>query len=175
MSRKESEAVPEGIGSVPRQEFGPDQPTLVGLCRLLKEGFEGERRENKSLLDKMDVLSRKMDEISEDWRSMDQHVTSLEQAARQPCLTMEADGPANTETRVRTEGAATAVQAMHRDRCSADRVDPDPMCSTSFGDDCTGPPACPCLGENALIDNRAAAPKSCLPSLEMRLSTAAGG
>ena len=49
------------------------------------------------------------------------------------------------------------------------------MCSTSFRDDCTGPPAPPCSGENDLVDNRAAAPKSCLPSLEMRSPTAAGG
>ena len=33
----------------------------------------------------------------------------------------------------------------------------------------------PCLGENALVDNGAAAPKSCLPSLEMHSPTAAGG
>ena len=88
---------------------------------------------------------------------------------------MEADGPANTKTRERTEGAATAVQAMHGDSCSADRVDPDPMCSTSSGDDCTGPPAPLCSGENAFVDDRAAAPKSCLPSLEMRSPSAAGG
>ena len=55
------------------------------------------------------------------------------------------------------------------------RVDPDPMCSTSFGDDCTGPPAPSCLGENALVDNRAAGLKSCLPSLEMRTAMAASG
>ena len=64
---------------------------------------------------------------------------------------------------------------MRKDSCSADRVDLDPMCSTSSGDDCTGPPTPPCSGENALVDNRAAAPKSRLPSLEMRSPTAAGG
>ena len=42
----------------------------------------------------------------------------LEQDARQPRLVMEADGPANTKTRERTEGAATAVQAMHGDSCT---------------------------------------------------------
>ena len=88
---------------------------------------------------------------------------------------MEADGLANTKIRERTEGAATAVQTMHRESCSVNRVDPDLMCSTSFGDDCTGPPAPPCPGENALVNNGAAAPKSCLPPLEMRSSTAAGG
>ena len=64
---------------------------------------------------------------------------------------------------------------MHGDSCSTTRVDPDSMRSTSFGDDCTGPSAPPCSRENALVDNRAAAPKSCLPSLEIRSLTAAGG
>ena len=123
----------------------------------------------------MDVLFRRMDEILEGWRSIEQRVSSLEQDARQPRLAMEADGPANTKTRERTEGATTAVQAMRGDGCSADRIDPDPMCSTSSGDDCTGPSAPPCLGENALVDNRTAAPISCFPSLEMRSRTAAGG
>ena len=81
---------------------------------------------------------------------------------------MVADGQADTKTRERTEGAATAVQAMHEDSRSAKRVDPDPMCSTSFGDDCTGPPALPSSRGDALVDNSAAAPKSCLSPLEMR-------
>ena len=108
-------------------------------------------------------------------RLLEQHLASQEQDARQSRLAMEVDGPANTKTRERTEGAATAVQAMHGDSCSADRVDLDPMCSTSSGDDCTGPPAPSCSGENALVDNRTAAPKPCLPSSEMRSPTAAGG
>ena len=74
-----------------------------------------------------------------------------------------------------TRRAATAVKAMRGDSCSVDRVDLYPMCSTSSGDDCTGPPAPPSLGENALVENRAAAPKSCHPSLEMHSPTAAGG
>ena len=53
--------------------------------------------------------------------------------ARQARLVMEADGPANTKTRERTESAAIAVQAMHADSFSANRVDPDSICSTSFG------------------------------------------
>ena len=105
---------------------------------------------------------------------LEQDLTRLEQDARQPRLAMEADGYANTKTRERKEGVATADQAMYEDSCSADRVDPEPMCSTSFGDDCTEPPAPPCSGENALIDNRAAAPKSYLPSLKVRSPTAAG-
>ena len=97
---------------------------------------------------------------------MDQRVSSLEQDAWQPRFAMETDGQAETKTRERTEGAATAVQAMHGDSYSATLVYPDPMCSTSFGDDCTGPSAPPYSGENALVDNGAVAPKSCLLSLE---------
>ena len=105
-------------------------------------------------------------EYKEDLRSLDQCLTSLEHDARQSRLAMEADGQADTKTRERTEGAATAVRAMHGDSCSANRVDPDPMCSTSCGDDCTGSPALPCSRENTLVDNGDAAPKSCLSPLE---------
>ena len=116
-----------------------------------------------------------MGEVSEDWRSTDQCLTRLEHDARQPCLVMEVDGSENTKTRERTEGVATAVQAKHGDSCLADRVDLDPMFSTSFGDDYTGPPAPPRSGENALVGNGPAAPKLCLPFLEIRSPTAAGG
>ena len=70
--------------------------------------------------------------------------------------------PADKQTRERTEGAAKAVQAMHEDSCSANRVDPDPICSTNFGGDSTGPPALPCSRDDALVGNGAAAPKPCL-------------
>ena len=103
---------------------------------------------------------------------MSQRVSSLEQDAREPRLAMEADGQAHTKTRERTEGAATAVQALHGDSCSATRVHPDPMYSTSFGNDCTGPPTPSYSGENALVDNGAAAPKSFFPSLQIRSPTA---
>ena len=64
---------------------------------------------------------------------------------------------------------------MHGDSWSANRVDPEPMCYTSCGVDCTGPPALLCLREDALVDNGAAAPKSCVSPLEMSSPTAAGG
>ena len=87
---------------------------------------------------------------------------------------MEADGPANTKTRERTEGAATAVQAMRGDGFSSRRVEPGPnTSSTSFGVKAE-PPALPCR-DDVVVKSGDAAPKSCLPSLEMRLSTAAGG
>ena len=101
-------------------------------------------------------------------------MASLEHDARQPRLAMEADGQADTKTRQRTEGAANkAVQAMHGDSVSTNRVDSDPMYATTFGVK-VEPPALPCR-DNVLAENGAAAPKSCLSYLEMRSPTAAGG
>ena len=80
---------------------------------------------------------------------------------------------ANKETRERAEGAATAAQAMHGDSFSANRVDPDPMCSTIFGMKAE-PPTLPCR-DDVLVESGAAAPKLCISPLEMRSPTAAGG
>ena len=162
MPRNWNEAVPEGNGPVPRQEeLGFGQPTLADVYRMIKELF--------------DKSNRKMDELSDEIRRMDQHSAGLEQDTRQPRLAVEADGPSDTKTRERTEGAAKAVQAKHGNSCSANRVDLDAMCSTSFSDDSTGPPALSCSRNNALVENGAAAPKSCLSPLEMRSLTTAGG
>ena len=108
-------------------------------------------------------------------RRLEQHLISQEQDARQPRLAMEeADGHANTKTRERTEGAATAVQAMRGYGFSARRVEPGPnTSSTSFGVKAE-PPALPCR-DDVVVESGDAVPKSCLPSLEMRSSTAAGG
>ena len=59
-----------------------------------------------------DRWNKNPDEISDEMRKMDEHVKRLEYGAQQPRLAMEADGKANTKTRKRTEGAATAAQAM---------------------------------------------------------------
>ena len=107
MLRKEREAVPVGNDPVPQQKgFGPGQPTRVDVYRNIEE-----------------IWDRRRDEIM---RLLKQPLTSLEQDARQPRLTMEADGPANTKTRERTEGVTTAIQAMHGDSCSVTRVHPGP-------------------------------------------------
>ena len=115
-----------------------------------------------------------MDEISEEMRKMNQHVTRLEHGARQLRLAMEADGQADTETRVRTEGAATAGQAMRGDCFSAHRVEPGPTTnSTNFGVKAEPPPL---PGrDDVVVESGPAVFKSCLPSMEMRPSTAAGG
>ena len=101
-------------------------------------------------------------------------MTHLEHDARHPRLAMMADGPANTKTREHTENAATAVQAMHGDSFSACRVDPGPMTnSISFGM-MAEPPALPCR-DDVVVESGDAAPKSCLPSLEMHSPSAADG
>ena len=105
---------------------------------------------------------------------MDRHVISLEHGARQPRLAMEADGPSNTKTRECTEGAGTAVQAMRGDSFSARRVEPCTNTnSTSFGVKVKRP-VLPCR-DDVGVESGDAAPKSCLPSLEIRSPTAAGG
>ena len=105
---------------------------------------------------------------------MDQHVTSLEHGARQPRLAMEADGHANTKTQEPTEGAATAVQAMRGDSCTtAQKVQGGPRTSITFGVEAE-PPDLPCR-DDVLVEGGDAAPRSCLPSLEMRSPTAADG
>ena len=182
MPRKESEAVPAGNGSASqREEFGSGEPTLADAYRLFEERFDRQHKVMDSRFDKQqkrmdsffdvvgscfDRWNRKLDEISDEARVMDQHVTSLEHGARQPLLAMEADGPANTNTRERTEGAATAVQAMGGDGFSARRVEPGPnTTSTSFGVKAK-PPALPCR-DGVVVESGDAAPESCLPSLEM--------
>ena len=111
--------------------------------------------------------------MTEDWQSIDQHVASLEYDARQPRLAMVADGQTNTKTHERTEGAAKVVQAKHEDSCTAQRVQDRPKTSTCFGM-MAELPDLPCR-EDVLVENGASAPRSCLPSLEMRTATAAGG
>ena len=86
---------------------------------------------------------------------------------------MVADGQADTKTRERTEGAAKAVQAKHGDSCTAQRGQDGPKASTDFGV-MAEPPDLPCR-DAVLVENGAAAPKSCLPFLEMRTTTTAAG
>ena len=105
---------------------------------------------------------------------MDKHITRLEYGARQQRLAMEADGQSNTKTRERMEGAATAARAMRGDCFSARRVETGPNTnSTSFGVKAE-PPALSCR-DDVVAECGTAASESCLPSLEMRSSTAAGG
>ena len=122
----------------------------------------------------IDQMNRKMKEITDEKRSRDQHETSLEQDARQPRLAMEGDGRANTKTRERTEGAATAEQAMRGDNFSVRRVEHGPNTNSISVGMMLEPPALPCK-DDVLVENGDASPKSCLPFLEMRLPSAASG
>ena len=169
MPRKDCEAVPEGNFPIPQQEeFGSGPLTLADIYRLCEERTG-----------KMDSYSdrwnRKLDGISDKTTVMDQHVTSLEHGARQPRLTiMEADGHANSKTQERTEGTATAVQAMRGDSCTTEqKVQDGQKTSISFGM-MAEPPDLPCR-EGVLVEEGATSPDSCPPSLEMRSSIAAGG
>ena len=145
---------------------------VTDVYRLFEESCDRRLKLMKSCFDKQE---KKGGEMTENIRVMNQRVSSLEQDSRQPRPTMVADGQADTKTRERTEGAATAVQAMHGNSCSANWVDSDPMCSTSFGGDSTGPPALPCSGDDALVGKGATAPNSCFLPLETRSLIAAGG
>ena len=121
-----------------------------------------------------DRWNRKLDGVSVETRVMDEHVTSLEHGARQPRLAMEADWHENTKTQERTEGATTAVQAMRGDSCTTEKkVQDGPKTSITFGVEAK-PPDLPCRYD-VLVEGGDAAPRSCLPSLEMRSPTAAGG
>ena len=155
----------EENGPVPRQEeFGSGQSKLADVHRPSDESFD------RGMKSHFEQLEKKLDDFKELMRLLEQQLTSQEQDARQPRLAMEADGPANTRTRERTEGAATAVQAMRGDSFSARRVLPDPNTnSTSFGVKAE-PPALPCR-DDVVVENGDAAPESCLSSLEMRSST----
>ena len=123
---------------------------------------------------RFDQQGEKLNEFME-MRATEQRSASLEQDARQPRLAIEVDVTADKKTRELTEGAAAADRAISEDSSSANQVDPDQMCLTSFVDDFTGPPALPCTGGDALVDNGAAAPKPRLSPVEMRTLTAAGG
>ena len=179
MPRKESEAVPKGNGPVPqREEFRSGEPTLADVHRLFEERFDKQQKIMDSFFDGMDSgfdrWNRKLDEISDETRVMEQHLASLEPGARQPRLAMMADGHANTKTRERTEGAATAVQAMRGDSCTtAQKVQDGPKTSITFGVEAE-PLDLPCRDE-VFVESGDAAPTSCVPSLEMRTTTAAGG
>ena len=118
-----------------------------------------------------EILGKRIEVLT---RLLEQHLASQQRDARQPRLAMDADGPANAKTRERTEGVATAVQAMHGDSFSACRDDLGPKInSTSFGM-MTEASALPCR-DDVMVEDSAAASKSCFPSLEMRSPTAAGG
>ena len=101
MPWKEIEVFPEGNGSIP----------MIGEITL--EDFRQALSEMRGKI---------VREFRKDLKSMDQRLAGLKHDVRQPRLAMEADGHANTKTRERTEGAATAVQAMHGDSCSATRL-----------------------------------------------------
>ena len=87
MPWKESKAFPEGNdSSAPQQEeFGSGQPTLVDVHRMFKERFDQSDRYLYNITNHFDQ-QKKLEEMAEEMRVMDQRVSSLEQDARQPRL-----------------------------------------------------------------------------------------
>ena len=146
-----------------RKKYGFGQPAPVDDFREIKNPLKEQEK----------ILKELRDDLKDGIRGLiEQYAARLEQNARQPRLAMEADGQANTKTRERTEGAATAVQAMRGDGFSARRVEPGPNTnSISFGVKAE-PPALPCR-DDVVVESGAAASESCLPFLEMRSSYAA--
>ena len=83
MPRKESKAVPEGNGPVPQQEeFGSGEPTMADVYRMFKERFDRSDRYRYSMRSQLDQQVNKLEEMAEDWRSMDRRLTRLEHNAR---------------------------------------------------------------------------------------------
>ena len=133
-------------------------------------------REIKSLSKEQEKMLKELRNDLKDGmrRRNEQYAEYLEHGARQPCLAMEEDGQANTKTRERTEGTARTVQAMRGDGFFARRVEPGLNTnSTSFGVKAE-PPSLPCR-DDVVVECGNAASESCLPFLEMRSSTGAGG
>ena len=158
MPRKASEAVSEGNGPIPQQEeYGSGQPTLAGALRKIGEKLDEFHDEMAALFEQFSAGLEKF----------------LEQDARQRRYAMEAD-ETYTKTHERTEGATIVVQAMRGDSCTAaQKVQDGPKTSITFGVKAE-PPGLPCM-DDVLVEGDDAAPKSCLPSLEMRSPTAIGG
>ena len=104
---------------------------------------------------------KKLDEFHDDMKRLfEQFSARLEQVTRQPHLAAEADGPAKTKTRERTEGAAIAVQAMRGDSCTtAQKVQDRPKTSISFGV-MAEPPVLPCR-EDVLVEDGVTSPWRC--------------
>ena len=119
-------------------------------------------------------MREKLEEIQDDMAGLfEQLAAYAEQDAWQQRYTMEADETANTKTHERTEGVATALQTMRGDSCpTTQKAQEGPKTSISFGV-MAEPPDLPCR-EDVLVEDGATSPESCLPSLEMRSSTAAG-
>ena len=145
---------------------GLTNPRGCIYIEFLKERLDRPLKGMKSHFDKLNELADKM-------RATNQRLASLEHDARQPRLIMEAAVPADEKSCERTEGAATAVQAMYGNSFSANRIQAGPTSSTNFGVKAE-PCALPCR-DDISVENSAATPKLCLSLLKMRSPTATGG
>ena len=107
MPRKWSKAVSEGSGPFPHQDlFGPDQPTMVDLHRIIEERFDKSGRYLDRMKSHFDQQDGKLEKLTKEIRATDKRFAGLKQNVRQPRLATEADVPSYKKTRKRTEDAA---------------------------------------------------------------------
>ena len=142
---------------------------MADIYRLFEGRYDRQLNRMKSHFDQQD---KKLDELIEKTREINQRFAGLEHGARQPCLAMEADVTPETKTRKRT-GDAAIDQVMNEDSSSARKVDIGPTSSTSFGMIIESP-ALLCM-DDALVGKGAGAPRSCLSPVEMHMLLTAGG
>ena len=157
MLRKASEAVPEGNDPAPQKEqLGSGQSTMEDVYRMMKEAF--------------DRWDNQLDEISDE---MNKRLTRLEHETRQPRLAIEADGPADKDSRghggPRNSSTSNAWGWLF---CTPGCTPPKHQLD-QFGVKAE-PPALPCK-DDSVVGCSATVSESCLPSSEMRSSIAAGG
>ena len=129
MPRTKRKAVPESKSSVPHDNYGSSELTMVKLYRVLIDGFD---RMDKHF-DKTTILFDRYEKNFEDMEEENknnQHLAGLQHQAQQPRLSAEADVHSDTKIRKRMEDAAT-VEDKYGDTLSA-RVDNDPTSLTSF-------------------------------------------
>ena len=119
----ENNAISGEKGSPPQYESWSGDMKIANLFQMLCKHIDIP----------FDQQNKILDQIMKMTRGTSQRAASLQHDAQQPRLAMEADGPANTKTRERTEGAPTAVQAKGGDSCTAQKVQDGPKTLTSFG------------------------------------------
>ena len=116
MLRKKSKAVPESNELSPQDAY-----VMIGKIPL---------EELRRVMS--ETVGKALEQLTENMRTVNQRLASLEQDAREPRLAMGADVTAYKKTHKRTEGAAATVQVKHEDSCSAKRIQTGPTSSTSF-------------------------------------------
>ena len=98
----ENNAVSGEKGLPPQDESGSGDMKIADLFQMLCELIDSRFDQHKKKLDSLfDQQEKMLDEIMKMTRRSSQREASLEHDARQLCLAMEAEGPADAKTRER--------------------------------------------------------------------------